>query len=329
MNMAEFNTFFLEKRGCLHTENVFTRVLRSSKALALIVMLAVLIGGCASPAPQPQLSEAALRQQTDTGVRIGPDSGMPTTPSVEYIRVRMTDTVFLDPPETTGTPGVYLRVRNTSGREGLDLQGAVARELQLLGYRLVNNSTDAYYIMQANVLFADEVSAAEIAKLDETQFGTDVGSVVAGLATGAITGALVGNTIDSTNDSAVVGAVAGALIGGFTAASKDQRRKDLLKAKQYIKYFSIVVDIQLRERSKGYVNIAGGSDASATRPSGGGAFTEQSSYSRQESQSYAETSDWKRYQTRVIGKAKGKLIVFDDVQNDFVKQLSSSLAGVL
>ena len=43
--------------------------------------------------------------------------------------------------------------------------------------------------MQANVLFADELSAAELAKLDETDFGTDVGSIATGVAKGAVFGA--------------------------------------------------------------------------------------------------------------------------------------------
>ena len=108
----------------------------------------------------------------------------------------------------------------------------------------------------------------------------------------------------------------------------DSARKERLAAKQLIKFYSLVVDIQLRERAKGTVEIAGSSGLSAERPSGGGAFSEHSAYSRQETQSYSETSQWKRYQTRIVGKAKGKLIVFEDVEQDFVEKLASSIAGV-
>ena len=68
----------------------------------------------------------------------------------------MTDTVFFDPPEVNA-PGIFLLVRNTSGREAL-------------GYRLVNNTKDIVYVMQANILFADEVSVADLAKLDLKKF---------------------------------------------------------------------------------------------------------------------------------------------------------------
>lgn len=96
-------------------------------------------------------------------------------------------------------------------------------------------------------------------------------------------------------------------------------------AKQWIRYFSLVVDIQLRERAKGEVRIEGSGDLSAGgdgraemgRQGFQGAQSSQSDYSRRETQTYSETSNWKRYQTRILGKAKGKLVVFEDVQGDF------------
>lgn len=291
--------------------------------ILVLLFFPALIAGCAS---DPEWSKAAKEQQTATGVRIAPDSGIPEKPSVEYIRVRMTDTVFLNPPEQDD-PGIFLRVRNTSGRESLDLQRAVAPKVQALGYRLVNNAKDAVYVMQANILFADEVSAAELAKLDETEFGTDVASIVTGAVVGGALGA-GGGALLGGGKGAAIGAGAGAVLGGLSAGLADSARKERLAAKQLIKFYSLVVDIQLRERAKGTVEIAGSSGLSAERPSGGGAFSEHSAYSRQETQSYSETSQWKRYQTRVVGKAKGKLIVFEDVEQDFVEKLASSIAGV-
>ena len=76
------------------------------------------------------------------------------------------------------------------------------------------------------------------------------------------------------------------------------------------------------------MRIAGSSGLSVERPSGGGAFNEHSAYSRQEEQSCSETSEWKRYQTRIAIKAKGKLIAFDDVEQNFVERLGRSIAGL-
>ena len=87
-----------------------------------------------------------------------------------------------------------------------------------------------------------------------------------------------------------------------------------------------MVDIQLRERITGIVEISG--DATA-RPSIEGSFEESSLYSRHELRSNSETRKWKRYQTRVMSKAKGKLVAFEVVQSNFVGKLASFLAGVL
>ncbi|MGQ4808792.1 hypothetical protein NKDENANG_02181 [Candidatus Entotheonellaceae bacterium PAL068K] len=297
--------------------------LRGFSLFVLALVFSALIVGCATA---PEWSKAAMEQQTATGVRVGPDAGIPKKPSVEYIRVRMTDTVFLDPPEVAD-PGIFLRVRNTSGKESLDLHGAVVPRLQALGYRLVNNAKDAVYVMQANILFADEVSAAELAKLDETEFGTNVASIITGTAIGGALGA-GGGALIGGGKGAAIGGAAGAVFGGLSTGIADSARKKRLKAKQLIKFYSLVVDIQLRERSKGAVQIAGSSGLSAERPSGGGAFSEHSAYTRQETQSYSETSEWKRYQTRILGKAKGKLIAFGDVEQDFVDRLARSITGL-
>ena len=154
----------MENRGLI--VRVFSPNSKWFPPFILILIFPALFAGCAS---DPEWSKAAKRQQTSTGVRIEPDAGVPENPSVEYIRIRMTDTVFLNPPQVND-PGIFLRVRNTSGRESLDLHGAVAPKVQALGYRLVNNAKDAVYVMQANILFADEVSVADLAKLDLQKF---------------------------------------------------------------------------------------------------------------------------------------------------------------
>lgn len=48
---------------------------------------------------------------------------------------------------------------------------------------------------------------------------------------------------------------------------------------------------------------------------------------RQEGETYEETSAWKRHRTRMLGKAKGKLVVFEDVQIDFATKMARAIAG--
>ncbi len=307
------------------------------KRLGLLVLaISFLMAGCG---PKFELSEAAYRKQTSTGVKVRPEVGIPKTPSVEYIRIRMTDSVFLDPPEVDN-PSIYVRVRNTSGRD-IDLQAAVAQKLRSLGYKITRNASTATYVLQANLLFADEVSVAELAKIDETKYGFSIGRTAAGLLVGAGLGAGAGALLgdgDVTGE-AIVGGVVGGAVGAIGDALSQRSRNQRMAAKQWIRYFSLVVDIQLRERIKGEKNqvfIEGSSGSSAQGDDQAGSREQgfasgqdsQSSYSRRESQTYSETSDWKRYQTRILGKAKGKLVVFEDVQQDFAVKVASSIAGL-
>lgn len=298
------------------------------------LVASILLAGCGGP--KFQLSEAAYKKQTSTGVKVAPEVGIPKTPSVEYIRIQMTDTVFLDPPEVD-EPSIYVRVRNTSGRN-LGLHSAVVQQLRLLGYKIAKNASKATYVLQANLLFADEVSVAELAQIDETKYGYNIKKTATGLLIGAGLGAGAGALL---GDGDVTGeAVAGGIIGGAVGAISDilsqRERNQRMAAKQWIKYFSIVVDIQLRERSKGEVLISGSSGSSAGGDSSSrsgkqsfdGVQGSQSSYSRSETQTYSESSNWKRYQTRILGKAKGKLVVFEDVEQDFATQVASSIAGL-
>ncbi len=305
-------------------------IARYAKTCRLCWVLCAAIGlmvGCSSQ-PQ-QWSQAAAEQKTATGVRIAPEIGVPTTPSVEYIRVRMTDTLFLDPP-LSDHPQVYLNIRNTSGRDALGLHHKIAQQLEQKGYRLLSNAKQADYIVQGNILFADEVSAAELAQLDETTFGNDLAEIIVDIGIGAGVGAAVGAATGGGKGAAIGGA-AGAVIGGVASVIQDHSRKQRLRAKQSIRYFSIVVDIQLREQIKGngVVRIAGNSAQSTRQTAGSGAIRENSAYSQQQTQTYSETSNWKRYQTRVIGKAKGKLVAFEDVEQNFINQLASSVTGLL
>lgn len=300
---------------------------------AIALSLCLLAAGCG---PKFNPSDAASGKRTSTGVQVRPEIGIPKEPSLEYIRIRMADSIFLNPPEED-TPSVYVRIRNTSGKN-IDLQGAVAEKLRTLGYKLTRNVNSATYVLQANLLFADEVSAAELAKIDETKYGFSIARTAAGLVIGAGLGAGAGALLgdgDVTGE-VVAGGLVGGAVGAIGEALASRERSRRLAAKQWIKYFSLVVDIQLRERAAQGVTITGSSGSSA-RGGGGaraegqgfsGSQTSQSGYSREETQTYTETSGWKRYQTRIIGQAKGKLIVFEDVRRDFAEKLADSIAGL-
>lgn len=305
------------------------------------ITLSLSLSGCGGAKQELNYSAAARQQQTETGVRIGAsEGGLPTEPSVEYVRVSMDKSIFLDPPEVD-EPAVYVRVRDTSGRDW-DLHSAVVARLQAQGFRITPNAAKAEHVLQANVLFANEVSAAELAKLDETEFGQDIGDVVKTAALGAAGGALAGGLVDGGGTGgiaagAAVGGLAGAALGAF---GKSEREKRLL-AKQATKFYSLVVDLEVRQRAKGGVvtrqgssTIEGG-NSSAQSAQGVGDATDghspgasRESIGNQESESYTETTEWKRHRARILGKAKGKLIAFADVQGEFADKLARSISGM-
>lgn len=123
--------------------------LGSRLSVAVCSMGLILVAGCA--APQPQWSQAAVNKQTQTGVQVKPSElGVALTPSVEYIRIKNTKSIFLDPPE--GNTDVYLLVGDTSGREwaGIPIRDVIAQELRKRGYSPVTNAKDAAYALQVN-----------------------------------------------------------------------------------------------------------------------------------------------------------------------------------
>lgn len=300
------------------------------KPLLTAGVIALLVG-CAGTPQQP--SQASIDKTTQTGVRVGKsDVGVPKTASVEYIRIKTERSIFLDPPE--GNTDIYLRVGDTSGREwaGIPMRDLIAAELQKRGFQVVRNASTAGYSLQVNILLADEVSAAELANVDETKYGQDLSSLVKSVALGTVIGGVAGSVLgnsDRTLAGAVVGGIAGGILGGLSGS----RKRDLVKAQQQTKFFSLIMDVEVRERARGTVTRSGSTDSNSTQQSStsdtvasnrtGGATSVNSA----ETESYTEESTWKRQRTRIIGKAKGKLVVFEDVEQDFALKAIKAIAG--
>lgn len=305
-----------------------------SKISFLLVVVSLYLVGCAPP-PAQEWSQAAQNKQTGTGVQVKPSElGVPTKPSVEYIRIKTENSIFLDPPE--GNTDVYVRIGDTSGHDwnGLELGKMIKRELKNRGFQPVRNAKNAAYVLQVNIRLADEVSAAEIAKLDETKYGSDVGSVLKSVLAGAAIGGLGAGATGGESSAVLAGAVGGAVIGGALAAITNNEKRKLILAQQSTKFFSLITDVELRERAQGVVTRSGKTNfdrdqntANSESLSGDAVSATESNRSTQ-TESYTETSNWKRYRTRMLGKAKGKLVVFEDVQQDFAVKMARAIAGL-
>ena len=308
----------------------------NTAAMCCLILAMSLLSACGGGGT-PQLSPAAEKQYTESGIEIGTETGVPTKPTVEYVRISTDRSIFLDPPEEDD-PAVYVRVRDTSGQDW-NLQQAVIDRVRRNGFRIAKSIRNAVYVLQANVLLAHEVSALELAKLDETEYGQDVSSIAKNALTGAAIGGVAGG-LAGDSEAAIGGALAGGLLGGILEASDQSNREQRLKAKQHTKYYSLIVDIELRQRAHGIVRRSGSSsqssstggsqDSSSAGIALSGHQLEESneSYSSEETETYSETSEWKRHRARILGKAKGKLIAFEDVQGDFAKKLTSAISDM-
>lgn len=293
--------------------------------LVLIVLSTVFLASCAGK--QPVYSQAAQQQKTATGVEIkASPAGRALTPSIEYVRTKMERSIFLDPPEDNKK--VYLRIRDTSDRDwNLDIEGYVAQQLNRNGFEVVKNARDTAYALSVNILLASEVSAAELAQLDETKYGQGVSDVAGSVLIGAVVGGGGAALLGGHQDTVAVGAALGAVAGGLLSYQKNKERDALLQAQQETKFFSVVIDIEVRERIKGgaVVSRQGTSNkqASARKQSAGDESVDSS-----ETQSYADTTTWKTHRTRLNGKAKGKLVAFADVEQEFASSIAKSIGGI-
>ena len=74
------------------------------------------------------------------------------------VKLKMTDTIFLDPVSKAKNRTVFVAVNNTSDLQEVDtgmLQSLIAGRLTAKGYQVVQDPSQAGYIIQANVLYMD------------------------------------------------------------------------------------------------------------------------------------------------------------------------------
>jgi hypothetical protein len=243
------------------------RLRRATLALGL----ALLLGGCA--ATTTAISKRNLDVQT-----------------------KMTETIFLDPvPAAQRT--VFVQVRNTSDKPDFDIEPAVRAAVESRGYRVVDDPTEAHYLLQANVLQAGRNSESGA----ENSFAGGFGSMILGGAAGAGAG-----RVASENPSVIIG---GALAGAAIAAVADAFVQDVT--------YSIISDVQVSERAGEGVVVTESARQDLSQGTSGNRVL-----------SSTETSDWKRYRTRVMSKADKVNLEFEEAAPDLVAGLTRAISGI-
>lgn len=227
------------------------------------------------------------------------------------VQTRMSSTVFLDPiPVDKKT--VFLQVRNTSDKPELDLNSAIAADLQSKGYQLVEDPEKAHYLLQANVLQVgrSDLRAAEHAL--SQGFGAAIGGAVVGAAIGSLASPLgsgASSDKDKNKKQDNKAMVAGGLMGAAVATVTDAMVQDVV--------YSVIADVQISERVSSTVKVR-----EKTRSK-----LKQGTSGAKEIVALEETQ-YKRYQTRVVATANKVNLKFEKAAPLLASGLTRSIAGI-
>ena len=212
------------------------------------------------------------------------------------VQTKMSETIFLDPLEEQDQT-VYLQIRNTTDKDGLNIKSQIEDSIRSKGYKIVSSPKKANIMIQANILQVGRTT-------QEDPFNTltgGYGSALGGFVTGA---AISGATGGSNRNMAGVGLAVGA--ASFLADS-------LVDVVSY----SMITDLQISEKGDGEI-VTETSRASLKQGTSGS-----------KTSSYKKTTSWKKYQTRVVSVARKVNLKFEVAEPELTKGLAKSVSGIL
>jgi hypothetical protein len=212
------------------------------------------------------------------------------------VQTKMTDTVFLD-PVAADQRTVYVQIRNTSDRPDFEIEPQVVARLADSGWRVVADPERARYLLQANVLQVGRSSRTAA----ERTFAQGFGGTLIGAAAGAGAGRVV-----SERPGVMIG---GALAGAATAAAADAFVQDVT--------YSVITDVQVSERAAAGVIVTERLTQDLAQGTSGSRVL-----------SATETSEWKRYRTRILSTANQANLDFEDAAPALVEGLTRTIAGI-
>jgi hypothetical protein len=143
-------------------------------------------------------------------------------------KIRLTDSIFLDPEVKKQNRTVYIEVTNTSDFQELskdELKTLIAQKLQTKNYKITEDASLADYIIRVNLKYMDynkETGAQE----------------------GAREGFIAGAAAGASRSDSLGGAIAGAIIGGIIGGVGGTLIGKAIKIENY----NGVFDIEIREK---------------------------------------------------------------------------------
>ncbi|MDF1654905.1 MAG: complement resistance protein TraT [Coxiellaceae bacterium] len=209
------------------------------------------------------------------------------------VSTKTSASIFLDPvPDSQKV--VYVQLRNTSGVSSFSIRNALISQLHQKGYKTTRHLSRAHYMIQANTLRVKAVSQTAARAV----MGSGFGSALVGGGLGAATGAIAGASSSGIWGMGLVGAAAGTLV--------DNMVKDV----NYV----AVVDVQISVRSQQAIR-----QHKRSRLSQG-----TSSVTTQRSN---DKTHWKRYRTRVVGRAEKVNLHYSQARGPLERSIGSAIAG--
>lgn len=210
-------------------------------------------------------------------------------------KVKMTDTVFLDPIKKAKLKTVFVTVTNTSEFQEADaelIKNLITSRLQAKGYQIVDDPDKAGYMIQANLLYMDYYRNT----------GAKEGAIEGGLI-GAGSGALIGQSRDTSIALAILGAMGGSVGGAL-----------LGKAIKVEKYGG-VVDVQIYEKTD--KPVVGKIETSVASGSGTKIQTTQE-----------VNNNWQIYRTKIACLAEQTNINKEEAAKVIAEKLALQISGM-
>lgn len=212
------------------------------------------------------------------------------------VQTKMSATIFLD-VENRRTNTVYFEFKNTSDKD-VNVEALLKQKLQAHGYAITTDPQDAFYILQANVLYVGKADPSALHESLYAGWGGEVAGVAAGAAIGAKTGGLAGMGY-------------GGAIGGLAGGAGELIAGSLVKNVTY----AMITDVQIVERTDEAVK----QEVQSRLEQGTGTKVVQSSES---------VRNRRKYQTRIASSANKVNLKFEEAQPILEDKLAASIAGI-
>lgn len=210
------------------------------------------------------------------------------------VETRMSDTVFLDPLEQSNKT-VLLQIRNTTDKQGLDIESRIKSAIKSKGYRIVSSPKNANIMIQANILQVGKATQEDPFSVLTGGYG----STFEGMAAGA----MLGGTLNNSGGGMVGAGLAGGVLG------------TVLDAAVEVISYSMTTDLQISEKGN---FVLESSDASLKQGTSG--------YKKSQ---WEQKTKWKRYQTRIVSVAKKVNLKFGEAEPELAEGLVRAVSGVL